>query len=105
MPTDRRFREMFGVELLIIQAPMVGASDAEMAIAVSEAGGLGSLPCAMLTPDQVRTSFRDIQQRTTRPVNLNFFCHREPVPDATREGRWREQFVHYYTELGIDPSI
>jgi NAD(P)H-dependent flavin oxidoreductase YrpB (nitropropane dioxygenase family) len=47
-----RFTEIFGVELPIIQAPMAGSSDAELAIAVSEAGGLGSLPCGMLTSDQ-----------------------------------------------------
>jgi nitronate monooxygenase len=104
MNNDRRFQELFGVELPIIQAPMAGSSDGELAIAVSEAGGLGSLPCAMLTPDQVRTAFGNIQQRTKRPVNLNFFCHQEPIPDVARERQWRERLAHYYAELGIDAS-
>jgi nitronate monooxygenase len=99
-----RFTELFGVRLPIIQAPMAGASDVELAIAVSEAGGLGSLPCAMLTPDQVRSSFRNIRQRTVHPVNLNFFCHRAPLPDADRERKWRERLEHYYLEFGIDPA-
>jgi len=104
MSIGRRFTQMFGVELPIIQAPMAGSSDAELAVAVSEAGGLGSLPCAMLSPDQVRASFHTIRQRTARPVNLNFFCHRSPAPDIVRERQWRERLVSYYAELGIDSS-
>src|SRR5262245_4041584 len=105
MGIDKRFTDLFGVDLPIIQAPMAGSSDAELAIAVSEAGGLGSLPCAMLTPDQVRSSYRTIQSRTTRPVNLNFFCHPSPAIDAERERRWREHLAPYYSELGIDSSV
>ena len=104
MNFGRRFTELFGVQLPIVQAPMAGASDAELAIAVSEAGGLGSLPCAMLTPDQVRTSFRSIRSRTARPVNLNFFCHRLPAPDASREREWGQRLAPDYRELGIDTS-
>src|SRR3954470_22980388 len=100
----KHFTQRFGIELPIIQAPMAGASDAELAIAVSEAGALGSLPCAMLTPDQVRTSYRKIAQRTARPINLNFFCHRSPTPDAARESQWRERLAAYYEELGISAS-
>jgi nitronate monooxygenase len=42
--------ELFGVELPIIQAPMAGVQGSALAIAVSNAGGLGSLPCALLSP-------------------------------------------------------
>ena len=104
MNTGKRFMEMFSVQLPIVQAPMAGSSDSELAIAVSEAGGLGSLPCAMLTPDQLRTSFRNILQRTSRPINLNFFCHRLPAPDALRERQWRERLTPYYEEFGIPSS-
>ena len=104
MGIDKRFTELFGVDLPIIQAPMAGSSDAELAIAVSEAGGLGSLPCAMLSPDQVRSSFRTIQSRTARPVNLNFFCHRLPPLDTDRERGWRERLAPYYAEIGVDRS-
>src|SRR5438093_2814729 len=104
MPFDKRFTDLIGVELPIIQAPMAGSQDTELAIAVSEAGGLGSLPCAMLNADQVRTAYRIIRQRTARPVNLNFFCHRAPAADHDRERRWRELLMPFYVELGIDPS-
>lgn len=43
---DRRLLDLIGIDLPIIQAPMAGASGSAMAIVVSEAGGLGSLPCA-----------------------------------------------------------
>ena len=39
---------ILGVELPVIQAPMAGVQDSALAIAVAGAGGLGSLPCAML---------------------------------------------------------
>jgi nitronate monooxygenase len=51
---DRRIQDLFGIELPILQAPMAGSVGSEMAIAVSEAGGLGALPCAMLSPEQMR---------------------------------------------------
>jgi nitronate monooxygenase len=51
---DRRILDLLGIELPILQAPMAGASGSAMAIAVGLAGGLGALPCAMLTHDQLR---------------------------------------------------
>ena len=101
---DRRIIDLFGIEHPILLAPMAGPSTAELGIAVSEAGGLGSLPCAMLTPDQVAASFHTIRQRTVRPINLNFFCHRSPIQDLSRDARWRERLATYYAELGIDSS-
>jgi nitronate monooxygenase len=99
-----RFAELFGVELPIIQAPMAGSSDVELAIAVAEAGGLGSLPCGMLSPDQAISAVRSFREHTSRPLNLNFLCHREPPIDADREGKWRERLAAYYVEFGIDSS-
>src|SRR5437867_8207493 len=92
-----RFTKMLGIELPIIQAPMAGSSDVELAIAVSEAGALGSLPCAMLTPDQVTAAMRTIRERSTRPINLDYFCHRLPTVDSDRERRWQERLTGYYS--------
>lgn len=99
---DRRVLDLFGVELPIIQAPMAGSVDAELVIAVSEAGGLGSLPCAMLSPEQARVELGIIRQRTARPINVNFFCHRVPHPDPAREAAWRSRLRPYYQEFGLD---
>ncbi|MDF2692640.1 MAG: 2-nitropropane dioxygenase [Labilithrix sp.] len=99
---DRRILDLFGIELPIVQAPMAGASTPEMAIAVSEAGGLGSLPCALLSVEQARAAIGAIRQATRRPLNLNFFCHTPPVPDAAASLAWRARLAGYYAENGLD---
>ncbi|WP_309086208.1 nitronate monooxygenase family protein [Chelativorans sp.] len=101
---DRRILDLFGIELPILLAPMAGCGGSDLAIAVAEAGGLGSLPCAMLSPDQIRAELGIIRQRTDGPVNLNFFCHRQPDPDPAREAQWRRRLAHYYAEFGLDPD-
>ena len=101
---DYRIQDLLGIEHPIIQAPMAGANASEMVIAVSEAGGLGSLPCAMLNPEQVRTELGIIRQRTTRPINLNFFCHRPLQADPARMAAWKQRLEPYYVELGLDPK-
>lgn len=82
---------------------MAGAQGSALAIAVSNAGGLGSLPAAMLTPDALRDEIAAITSATSRPYNVNFFCHEPPPPDAHREARWRDLLAPYYRELDIDP--
>lgn len=81
---------------------MAGVQGSALAIAVSNAGGLGSLPCAMLSLDAMRTELETIRAQTMRPVNVNFFCHAPPVPDQAREVRWRNTLAPYYKEFGID---
>src|SRR5260221_1145121 len=102
---DRRLLDLLGIELPIIQAPMTGSATSAMVIAVAEAGGLGSLPCAMLSPDQVRAEFRIIRQRTSKPINVNFFCHAPPGIDAVSEAAWRQRLQRYYVEVGLEPEI
>jgi nitronate monooxygenase len=101
---DRRLIELFKIELPIVQAPVAGAMNWELAAEVSAAGGLGSLPCAMLNPEQVRSEMGKIRARTKNPINLNFFCHTPPVPNNTREARWRDRLAPYYRELAVDPA-
>lgn len=102
--TEHALRELLGVELPIVQAPMAGCQGSALAIAVANAGGLGSLPCAMLSPDALRAELASIEAKTARPINVNFFCHRVPVPDAGREARWRAALAPLYAEYGIDAS-
>jgi nitronate monooxygenase len=94
----------FLAELPIIQAPMAGSQGSALAIAVSAAGGLGSLPCALLAPDAIRAELSALTSATTKPYNVNFFVHREPVADAARESAWRGILAPYYRELGVDPA-
>jgi nitronate monooxygenase len=91
-------------QLPLIQAPMASAQDAKLAIAVCKAGGLGSLPAAMLTPDRLREQIATVRRETSAPFNVNFFCHAEPAPNPESEARWRKRLAPYYAEAGIDPS-
>lgn len=98
---DRRFIELAGIELPIIQAPMAGANGSAMAIAVSEAGGLGSLPCAMLGPDEVRQEMA-FAQGMASPLNMNFFCHTPLEPDSGQDAKWKKALAGYYYEFGAE---
>ena len=103
-PPDQRITRLLGVDLPVIQAPMVAAAMHEIVIAVAQAGGLGSLACAGLDGQQIRAEMRAIRAATDKPVNLNFFCHQPPEVDAAREAAWRAHLQPYYVELGIDPA-
>jgi nitronate monooxygenase len=94
-------QELLGIELPIIQAPMAGAQGSELAIAVSNAGGLGSLPCAMLSLEAMQSELEAIQSRTRKPFNVNFFCHAAPEVNAAREAGWRKLLQPYLSEFGI----
>ncbi len=101
---DNRIVDLFGIELPIIQAPMAGATTPEMVIATSEAGGLGSLPAALLTIEQTRASLEQIRSATSKPINVNFFVHANPAADAVAQMKWRTALAPYYVELGLDPA-
>jgi nitronate monooxygenase len=101
---DRRILDLFGLEVPIIQAPMAGPGTPELAIAVSDAGGLGSLPCAQLSLEQTRASLELIRPCASRPLNLNFFCHAPPAVDPVRALTWRARLAPYYVEMGLDPE-
>src|SRR6478736_4315823 len=98
------FQALLGIELPIIQAPMAGVQLSALAIAVSNAGGLGSLPCAMLAPDAMRKELSAVRAGTGKPYNVNFFCHVPPQPSAEREAAWRAALAPYFAEYGIDPK-
>jgi nitronate monooxygenase len=100
---DTKIVDLFKIEQPILLAPMAGPSTPELAIAVSEAGGLGSFGSALSTPEQLRAVLGVIRQRTRKPLNLNFFTHQPPEPDAAREAKWKGRLAPYYAELGLDP--
>ncbi|MDF0731644.1 nitronate monooxygenase [Pseudomonas entomophila] len=99
---DRRLLDLLGIGVPILQAPMAGASGAAMAIAVGNAGGLGALPCALLSHTQVRAEVDAFRAACKGPLNLNFFCHQPPAPDVERDACWKQALHTYYTELGAD---
>ncbi|MBY4596294.1 nitronate monooxygenase [Ottowia caeni] len=90
-----------GISFPLIQAPMAGAQGSALALAVSGAGALGSLPCAMLAAEPMRAELEKLRQ-SGLPYNINFFAHTTPVPDAARDAGWRQALVPYYAEYGLD---
>jgi nitronate monooxygenase len=97
-------QQLLGTELPIVQAPMAGVQGSALAVAVSNAGGLGSLPCAMLTLDAMRSELATIKAHTAKPFNVNFFCHRSPTPSVEREAMWRSALSPYYRAYAVDPD-
>jgi nitronate monooxygenase len=102
---DRRLIELLNIEHPIIQAPMAGATDWELAVEVAEAGGLGSIPCGMLTPERLGEDAAKIRARTDKPINFNFLCHPPPKLDNAREAAWRDRLKGYYAEFGLAPNV
>jgi nitronate monooxygenase len=96
--------DLFGIDVPVIQAPMAGSQDSALAIAVSQTGGLGSLPCAMLSPEGIRNELKALTSATSKPYNVNFFVHQHPPAEPERETEWRKILEPYYDELGLDPS-
>ncbi|MFN5451903.1 NAD(P)H-dependent flavin oxidoreductase [Bradyrhizobium sp.] len=101
---DRRFLDVVKTEHPIVLAPMAGVMDADLVIAVAEGGGLGSLPCAMLSAEKAREQVNIIRQRVSAPINVNFFCHTPVEADAAREAGWKQRLDSYYQEYGVDPA-
>jgi nitronate monooxygenase len=97
-----RLVDLLNVELPIIQAPMAGVQGSALAVAVANAGGLGSLPCALLGVDAMRAELAELRAQTRKPFNVNFFCHARPAGDDARDAAWRRALAPYFAELGVD---
>jgi nitronate monooxygenase len=101
---DRRLLDLFQTEFPIVLAPMAGVMDADLVIAASQGGALGSLPCAMLSVEKAREQLNIIRQRVSAPVNMNFSCHKAVDIDPKSDAQWKQRLVPYYKELGLDPA-
>lgn len=93
-----------GLKAPIFQAPMAGAQNHRLALAVCQAGGLGALPAAMLSPDALQAELQALTEATHAPYNVNFFCHAPPMPSPQAQARWQQALAPYYREFGLDPS-
>ncbi|WP_425917125.1 NAD(P)H-dependent flavin oxidoreductase [Pseudomonas sp. GWSMS-1] len=97
-------QSLLGCTLPLIQAPMAGSHNHTLTAAVCNAGGLGSLACALFDAQALRRELEALTRKTTQPFNLNFFCHTPPAVDTAREAAWRKALSPYYAELDIDPA-
>lgn len=85
----------------IIQAPMAGVSTPQLAAAVSNAGGLGSLGIGASTTAQARQMIQETRKLTGRPFNVNVFCHAPAAHDTARESAWLQYLDPLFIELGL----
>lgn len=101
---NRRFLDLVGIDKPIVLAPMIGPKP-RLAAHVAAAGGLGSIGCASMSADAIREIVAAIRAETGGRLNLNFFCHAPPSPDAGRDEAWRARLAPYYREYGLDPAV
>ncbi len=82
---------------------MAGSQGSALALAVTNAGGLGSLPAATLGLDGLRAELERLQAHAQGPWNVNFFCHTPPANDPVREQAWNQALSPWYAEAGLPP--
>src|SRR6201992_4387492 len=99
---DRRLLDLLNLEVPIIQAPMAGSDSVALARSVSSTGALGSLACALLSPDGVCEAALALRQGADRLFNLNFFCHTMEAPSAAARERWKSFLRPHYERLGLN---
>jgi nitronate monooxygenase len=104
MWSNLRIVELFEIEHPIVLAPMAGLGTVDLAAAVSNAGGLGSIGCAILMPELIVKTAAELRRSTPKSINLNFFCHDPAKADIARERAWHEKLSFYYSELGIEAA-
>ena len=101
MNLSNKLTELLDVDYPIVQAPMGGESTPEMAIAVSNAGGLGGLGCSSMSLRDIEESVKKIRAGTNRSFNLNFFTHPVPQQNPDTNAKTRARLEPFYNELGI----
>jgi nitronate monooxygenase len=99
---DQSFLALTGAEHPIVQAPMAGAAGATLCVAAIKGGAVGSLPCGMLSPEEVQAQVAEVRAAADGPINLNFFCHTKPA--AADDTAWRALLAPYYEEYGVEPG-
>ncbi|MET0722538.1 MAG: nitronate monooxygenase [Tardiphaga sp.] len=98
---NRRLTDLFKIEHPIVLSPMSRIGSVELAAAVCAAGGLGSIGCALLSPEEAARDVRNMRALTDRPFSLNFFCHQPPAADAGKDAAWLDRMLPYYDEYGM----
>ena len=97
------FLELLGITHPIVQAPMSGFTPPTLVAAVCNAGALGSIGCALLTPAMVREQVTTLRQATNRPFSLNFFVHARPQTTPQATARVRAKLTPYFDEFRLGP--
>lgn len=106
MANDNPLLKLLAIEHPIIQGPLGGGpSRPELVAAVSNAGGLGSLGAAYMTPEQITDAIRSIRALTSRPFNVNLFAGGWSERDDCNAGPMLAVLGEIHRKLGIPPPV
>lgn len=92
-----------GIRLPIIQAPMAGTSTPQMASAVTNAGGLGSIGVGGTNAAGAAAMIAALREATPGPFNVNVFCHAPAKSDPKREAAWLAGLKPSFNRFGAAP--
>ncbi len=95
--------DLLAIRLPIIQAPMAGVATPELAAAVMQAGGLGSLGVGATDAATARAMIRAVRERSAGSLNVNVFCHPPASADAALEAAWIERLRGEFERFGAQP--
>lgn len=94
-------QKLLGITKPLVLAPMAGAGGVELALRVANAGGLASLPCALIDATTIREQVTQFRAQSTQPFNLNFFCHSHQAVDEDEQRQWRDTLRAHYQNAGL----
>ena len=101
---QNNFTKALNIKFPIIQAPMASAASVELAAAVSNAGGLGSLGLSYHKIENILPDYNKVINKTNQSINLNFMTHKEPRKNDIKAQKYMNEVKKYYVEYNI-PNI
>jgi nitronate monooxygenase len=103
MTSRTKLLDLLRIDAPIVQAPMAGVSTPEMAAAVSNAGGLGSIGVGATNAAGARKMIAAFREHSSRSLHVNVFCHAPASADRAREAAWIERLRPEFARLGAAP--
>ncbi|MEN0001297.1 MAG: nitronate monooxygenase [Pseudomonadota bacterium] len=100
---DRRICDLLGIEHPIIQAPMTGSCTPQLAAAVANAGGLGSMGCAGKSVEKIRQEVDALKAASNHGYNLNFFATEASRTDPATLAHTRERLQPWFEKYDLGP--
>ena len=107
MNWNNELTRILKIKYPLVQAPMLGVSTPEMVAAVSNEGGLGSLPAGLLSPEATLDLIRKTKTLTDKPFAVNLFAHEVPeidIPSAETLQSKVSEIAHKY-DINYEPVM
>ncbi|MGG1571789.1 NAD(P)H-dependent flavin oxidoreductase [Fictibacillus sp. NRS-1165] len=96
---------LFGIQYPIVQAGMAGGpATPELAAAVSNAGGLGTLGAGYMTPADLEAAIHTMKELTNKPCAVNLFLPEVFIEDSVRTEKMRKRLAPFRSSLGMEQA-